>query len=119
MSAEEATVVDVLEGGLAALFRRADARYDASLGLFASKDFLASGRVAEKVAELQNILVADTYGGVDAVAWARDAYNARRLAMVCRHQASDWSLTMNLITYNLITLQLLLLRIVPWHYSID
>lgn len=69
--------MDVLEAGLAALFPHADARYDASLGLFASKEFLASGHVREKVVALQSTLVADTYGGVDTIAWARDAYNSR------------------------------------------
>lgn len=74
-------MVEALENGLSALFPPADARFDASFGLFASPELLASGHVVAQVGGLLGSLAADTYGGVDAVAWARDAYNSRRLRL--------------------------------------
>ena len=62
--------------GLGRIFRPHDSRRMATKGLWPGPS-MSQSEFREKTATLRSILVADTYGGVEAVRWARDAYNAR------------------------------------------
>jgi hypothetical protein len=46
-------------------------------------DGLSHGARAAAERELAGILVADCYGDVQSVRWARDAYNAKLLVLDC------------------------------------
>ena len=61
----------VAKYGLAAIFHPCDLRCQTVAGLWPSSELTTC------LKKSQGILVADTYGGVEAIRWARDAYNER------------------------------------------
>lgn len=66
--------------GLSSLFHSCDLRSQATIGLWPSLELRQDPlRLANALTVPRSILVADTYGGVEAVRWARDAYNARQI----------------------------------------
>ena len=69
----------VLELGLPAAFYQLDERQDAARGLWPGSSLKTEPALLEALNKASGVLVADTYGGVDALMWARQAYNAKRL----------------------------------------
>ena len=66
--------------GLGAAFAPLDSRCQSVRGLWPGSQVLTDDEALTRVVrELSRCLVADTYGGVEAVKWARDAYNSRSL----------------------------------------
>ena len=63
--------------GLPALFEPCDARAAATQGLWPGPNMNAE-QLKEAVASLTKTLCSDTYGGVNAVRFARDTYNSRK-----------------------------------------
>ncbi|CAL1159390.1 unnamed protein product [Cladocopium goreaui] len=76
---EEQGLSDVLrKHGLGAAFAPLDSRCQSVRGLWPGSQVLTDDEALTRVVrELSRCLVTDTYGGVEAVKWARDAYNSR------------------------------------------
>eukprot|EP00438_Fugacium_kawagutii_P010278 Skav225675 [mRNA] locus=scaffold1924:366724:368019:- [translate_table: standard] len=69
---------EVRKHGLHTAFSPSDSRAQSVRGLWPGSALLRSDEVLKgAMEELSKYLVADTYGGVDAVRWAREAYNSR------------------------------------------
>ena len=66
----------VTRSGLGATYEPADPRRQVASGLWPGEKMTPQS-LKQSVAKLQDILCTDTYGGVDAVRYARDAYNSR------------------------------------------
>ena len=66
----------VTRQGLSPIFEPCDARHHASQGLWPGPN-MTPEQLKNGVQSLRSVLCSDTYGGVDAVRWARDTYNAR------------------------------------------
>ena len=68
------------QDGLSSAFFPLDQRAQTAQGLWPGSALLQdTAKLKEAMHHLSKCLVADTYGGVDAVRWARDAYNNRSL----------------------------------------
>ena len=66
----------VTRQGLATIFDPCDARRNASQGLWPGPD-MTPEQLKGGLQTLRSVVCSDTYGGVDAVRWARDTYNPR------------------------------------------
>ena len=73
----ESALLNVRSHGLAHAFLPDDLRQQTCRGLWPGSDMVNDQVLEAKLKELCNCLVADSYGGVDAVKWARNAYNSR------------------------------------------
>lgn len=70
----------IQSNGLSSAFYPADLRCQTLMGFWPGEALVNDpAKMHEAVSTLSKCLCADTYGGVDAVRWARDAYNARQL----------------------------------------
>lgn len=67
----------VKKQGLQAAFHPNDSRSDTVRGLWPGDSMVTDQVLDSKLKELSRYLVADTYGNVDVVRWAREAYNSR------------------------------------------
>ena len=68
----------VERNGLSVVFEAADPRNSALSGLWPGSNLLEDpSELRVRLHELMAHLVTDTYGGVDAIRHARDAYNSR------------------------------------------
>ena len=78
------TETDVVANyGLSAIFHPGDLRCQTAAGLWPSSDLRENPlSLTTALNKSKGILVADTYGGVEAYRWARDAYNAT-LSVCC------------------------------------
>ena len=73
----ESALLNVRSHGLSHAFLPDDLRQQTCGGLWPGSDMVNDQVLEAKLKELCNCLVADSYGGVDAVKWARNAYNSR------------------------------------------
>jgi len=73
----ESALLNVRSHGLSHAFLPDDLRQQTCRGLWPGSDMVNDQVLEAKLKELCNCLVADSYGGVDAVKWARNAYNSR------------------------------------------
>ncbi|CAE7358961.1 DSPTP1 [Symbiodinium sp. CCMP2592] len=66
------------KNGLCKAFYPQDLRHDVCRGLWPSEEMLEdTDKCVRAIKALNSVLVADSYGGVDAVKWARNVYNSR------------------------------------------
>ena len=66
------------KNGLCKAFFPQDLRYDVCRGLWPSEEMIEDKDACVRaIKALNSVLVSDSYGGVDAVRWARDVYNSR------------------------------------------
>ena len=77
-----AELLSVRSYGVSKAFLPQDARGQVLRGLWPGQEMVTDQVLGEKLQELSKVLVADTYGGVEAVKWARQAYNSRRGCVV-------------------------------------
>ena len=70
-------LLGIRASGLSHAFSTNDSRFDTVRGLWPGSGMDSDEVLEEKIAALSKYLVADTYGNVQVVYWARDAYNAR------------------------------------------
>lgn len=79
-AAEKEMAKALEQDGLSSAFFPLDQRAQTAQGLWPGSALLQdTAKLKEAMHHLSKCLVADTYGGVDAVRWARDAYNNRSL----------------------------------------
>ena len=81
---DEKALLDVRSNGVSEAFEPHDLRSDTLRGLWPGADMGTDQVLADKLEELSKHLVADTYGGVQTVKYARQAYNSRRGAVTDR-----------------------------------
>ena len=76
---------------LSSLFHSCDLRSQTAIGLWPSLELRQDPlRLANALTVPRSILVADTYGGVEAVRWARDAYNARQIIWLTNSNSNGY-----------------------------
>lgn len=76
--AEQAAAIQ--SNGLSSAFYPADLRCQTLMGFWPGEELVKNPeKMHQAVTTLSKCPCADTYGGVEAVRWARDAYNARQL----------------------------------------
>ena len=77
---DDKVLLDARSLGISSAFYQHDLRNETLRGLWPGRGMVTDQVLAEKLGELGAFLVADSYGGVDAVKWARNAYNSRWVA---------------------------------------